>query len=193
MLVAARRERAMLYLRSIMHRATPGNEPATPPDVEGPRVDRLGAFRRLRMRQWLPLSPEELFPFFAEARNLESITPDSLGFHVLTPAPIEMGEGTRIEYRLRLRGVPVRWTTLIRDWDPPHHFSDFQLRGPYLCWDHHHRFTAERGGTRCDDEVLFRVPGGPLEALVARLFVVPDVTNIFRHRAQILHDRFAAG
>src|SRR3954452_23272206 len=83
----------------------------------------------LRREQRLEASPEAVFPFFADARNLEAITPPLLSFRLLTPTPVEMGVGTFLQYALRLRGVPVRWDTLIQAWEPPHRFVDVQVAG----------------------------------------------------------------
>ncbi len=72
----------------------------------------------LTREQYLRGTPDEVFPFFADAGNLEAITPPWLAFHVVTPRPIAMREGTLIEYRLRLHGVPIRWLTRIDEWVP---------------------------------------------------------------------------
>jgi ligand-binding SRPBCC domain-containing protein len=136
-----------------------------------------------RCRQRFSQAPDELFPFFAEARNLERITPPWLRFEVLTPAPITMAVGTLIDYRLRWRGLPIRWRTEIAAWDPPHRFVDAQQRGPYRLWVHEHTFVDENGGTRMDDVVTYAVPGG---SLVQRLFVGRDVERIFAYRSDRL-------
>lgn len=135
----------------------------------------------------LPSSLDELFPFFAEARNLEILTPPWLRFEVLTPEPITMGAGVLIDYRLRWRGLPIRWRTVIDDWQPPHRFVDRMLKGPYRLWVHQHTFTAVDGGVRCDDRVTYAVPGG---LLVQRLAVGRDVQRIFAFRTRRLREMF---
>ena len=95
----------------------------------------------LRREQVLDGTPDELFAFFADAFNLEALTPPLLRFRVVTPAPIDMGVGAFIQYRLRLHGVPVGWKTLIQAWEPPHRFVDVQVSGPYALWHHTHELT----------------------------------------------------
>src|SRR4051794_40660245 len=99
-------------------------------------------YHTLRREQLLPGSPDEVFPFFADAGNLEAITPPWLAFAITTPRPIDMHVGTIIEYRLRLHGLPIRWLTQIEDWEPGVRFVDRQLRGPYALWHHTHEFEA---------------------------------------------------
>ena len=135
--------------------------------------------------QWVPTPLDETFAFFAEARNLERITPPFLRFRIVTPAPIAMRAGTLIDYRLRLRGIPVRWRTEITAWDPPRSFTDVQVRGPYRKWVHRHDFVEENGGTRVDDTVTYSVPGG---ALVDRLIVRPDLDRIFGYRRSAIRE-----
>lgn len=128
-----------------------------------------------------------IFPFFADARNLERITPPWLSFQVLTPGEITMTEGTRIDYRLRVHGIPIRWTSVITRWEPPHLFVDEQARGPYRLWRHTHRFEETPGGTRATDHVAYAVPGG---ALVHALVVKRDVERIFDYRCERLLEIF---
>lgn len=135
----------------------------------------------------LPLTPAELFPFFADAANLDALTPSWLNFHIATPPPIVMREGALIDYRLRVRGMPLRWRTRINVWQPPHRFVDEQIRGPYRQWIHEHTFEPSNGGTLVRDHVRYAVP---MDWLLHRFFVRPDVEKIFAYRAQALEKRF---
>ena len=140
-----------------------------------------------RSRFWLPRPRIEIFEFFSNALNLEHITPPWLQFHVLTPQPIQMREGAEIAYRLKIRGIPVRWRTRIAVWDPPHRFIDEQFRGPYRLWIHEHSFTEVSGGTNCDDHVRYATVGG---TLINKLFVERDVRQIFAYRSARLQEIF---
>jgi ligand-binding SRPBCC domain-containing protein len=143
----------------------------------------------LEREQVLAGSPDEVFPFFADARNLEAITPPLLRFSVVTPEPIEMGVGTIIQYRLKLHGVPVSWLTSIQAWDPPHRFADVQIRGPYALWHHTHTFSEHPDGTLMRDVVRYAIGFGPLGDLAHRAFVRRDVEAIFDFRRAELDRR----
>jgi ligand-binding SRPBCC domain-containing protein len=136
---------------------------------------------------WLARSPTEIFPFFADAKNLGTITPPWLKFEVLTPGQIKMGVGTLIDYRISLHGIPLRWRTKITAWEPPFRFVDEQIKGPYRRWIHEHRFAKSGLGTLCSDRVRYAVLGGPL---IRRLFVEPDVKRIFAFRTNKLVELF---
>jgi ligand-binding SRPBCC domain-containing protein len=135
----------------------------------------------------LPHPRGRVFAFFADAGNLDLLTPPWLSFNILTPRPIQMRAGALIDYRLRLHGVPIRWRTRIAKWDPPFEFVDEQLRGPYSLWEHTHTFTEVDAGTRVEDRVRYRVPGG---RLVHRLFVEPDLRKVFGYRVTALRRVF---
>ena len=143
--------------------------------------------REFATELWLPVGPEELFPFFADAANLEAITPPWLNFEVLTPGPMAMRTDALIDYRIRVHGIPIYWRTRIAEWNPPHRFVDVQLRGPYTLWHHTHIFEDREGGTLCIDDVRYRPRGG---ALTNWLFVRRDVENIFAFRSERLAQIF---
>jgi ligand-binding SRPBCC domain-containing protein len=134
----------------------------------------------------IPLPLERVFAFFADAANLERITPPWLNFSILTSVPITLERGALIDYRIRLRGIPIRWRTRIAEWNPPHSFVDEQLKGPYALWHHTHEFFPVPdelgGGTRMIDTVRYRIPFGPLGEIARRLFVTRDLERIFAYR-----------
>ena len=129
----------------------------------------------------LPLPREEVFAFFADATNLEAITPPWLNFRILTPTPIEMRTGALIDYRLRLHGIPLSWRTHISVWEPARRFVDEPLRGPSSRWRHEHLFQDVGGGTRVIDRVEYAHLGG---RWLDQLFVRPDLERIFAYRKQ---------
>ena len=141
-----------------------------------------------RARTRVPRPRAEVFAFFANAANLEKLTPPWLRFEILTPPPIEMRPGTLIDYRIHLRVIPLRWRTEITAWEPPHRFADQQLKGPYRLWLHEHTFEEEGdNATICGDYVRYAVPFG---ALANWLLVARDVRQIFAYREKRLGEIF---
>ncbi len=146
---------------------------------------------KLTSRIEVPVGRDEVFAFFADAANLGVITPPELSFRIRTPLPIEMGQGTLIDYTIGLWGIPMRWRTLITRWDPPYSFVDEQLRGPYRTWVHTHRFLSVPGGTVMEDDVEYSLHFGVLAAAVAPI-VRRQVEGIFRYRDRMVRERFSA-
>jgi ligand-binding SRPBCC domain-containing protein len=144
------------------------------------------AIHILRRSQRLDMPPSAVFPFFADPRNLEAMTPPLLRFRLLTPEPVAMGVGTFLQYALRLHGVPVRWDTLIQEWEPPVRFVDVQVRGPYRLWHHTHELVSLDGGaaTLMRDTVRYSVGFGALGEAARRAVVVRDLEAIFAFRAE---------
>ena len=139
----------------------------------------------------LPRPQDEVFAFFANAENLQRITPPELAFRILTPVPIDIGEGTLIDYRLRLFGVPFNWRTRIVEWQPDERFVDEQLSGPYRSWRHLHTFAGCEEGTMMTDRVEYRLPLQPAGAFALPL-VRRQLDRIFRYRANAIRRILAA-
>lgn len=137
---------------------------------------------RLTADTWVDVPRDEVFPFFADAANLQVLTPPWLYFKIETALPVEMYPGRQISYRIKLRGLPMRWVSEISAYRPPDMFIDEQRKGPYRQWIHTHRFIEERGGTRLLDEVQFD--------MVARFlvggWVASDLKKIFTYRHETL-------
>jgi len=148
-------------------------------------------FHTLREEQWIPRPIEEVFEFFADARNLETITPPWLNFKILALDSKPMNAGSAIRYSLRWRGVPVRWTTEIRQWTYPNRFIDVQRSGPYRLWHHIHRFEAHGGQTRMVDIVRYSLPFGIVGRFIHWAQVRRDVRRIFEYRRQRIAGLFA--
>jgi uncharacterized protein len=152
---------------------------------------RFGVSQRV-WEQWMPHAAQDIWPFFCDAHNLEAITPPFLGFRVLGMSTPGIDAGTRIDYRLRLHGIPVAWQTRIETWDPPHRFVDLQAKGPYALWHHTHEFIPLAGGTLMRDTVRYRLPAGWLGAMAGGAKVASDVQRIFDFRAREIDRRFGA-
>lgn len=131
---------------------------------------------------------DEAFRFFSDPRNLEKITPPFLNFRITSLPEGDVQEGSHIEYRLRVHGVPVAWRTRIEEWHPPYRFVDVQEKGPYALWHHTHELESSGAGTVVRDRIRYRLPLGGIGDIVAGAWVAKDLREIFRYRrAQIAH------
>jgi ligand-binding SRPBCC domain-containing protein len=145
---------------------------------------------RLYRKTVISAPQEEVFAFFSQAEKLDLITPPWLHFRILTPMPLKLDLNTRIDYALKINRIPVRWTTEISGWDPPHSFEDTQIKGPYRQWVHYHRFTGRDRSTVMEDAVIYRVPGWIWEPLIHIYFVRPKLDAIFDYREARIHHIF---
>lgn len=146
----------------------------------------------LVVRQWTPRPLEDVYDFFCRAENLERITPPFLNFRIEKTSTPEVGQGTLIDYKLKLHGIPLGWRTLIESWNPPDSFVDTQLKGPYKKWHHTHTFETFCGGTLITDKVRYRLSLGPLGRLVREAWVKSDVRKIFDYRLERLEEIFGS-
>ena len=126
------------------------------------------------------------FAFFADAANLQRLSPPWLHFSIVTPVPVQMRIGLEIAYLIRLYGLRLPWRSRIDVWQPCIHFVDRQIVGPYRWWRHEHRFEAVPGGTRVIDHVDYAPRLGWLSGAVVRR----DLRRIFAYRHEALRRIF---
>ena len=149
-----------------------------------------GSTREKVSEQWVPHPPEHIWPYFCDERNLEELTPEFLNFKVLRKSTRDIGEGTLIDYRLKLNGIPMGWQSRIENWEPGRRFVDTQVKGPYSYWRHVHEFIPLANGTLMRDVVRYRLPFGWLGSTVAGWKVESQVDQIFSYRAARIAERF---
>jgi ligand-binding SRPBCC domain-containing protein len=147
----------------------------------------------IEREQWIARPPDQVFEFFSRAENLGRLTPPWLHFRIRTPLPIAMGAGARIEYTIRLAGLPLRWRTRITIWQPQTRFVDEQESGPYALWRHTHRFEPLGDGVLITDQVLYALPLGPLGRFAHALAVRAALASIFDYRFQRIRELLPAG
>lgn len=147
--------------------------------------------RVLEREQVIARPRREVFAFFANASNLERLTPSTLHFEIRTKLDGALAAGAVIDYRLSLLGVPFWWRTLIEVFEPPSRFVDVQQRGPYGSWRHTHDFSDVPGGTLVRDKVEYELPLGALGGLVGGWFVSRQLRQIFDFRHDALARIFA--
>jgi uncharacterized protein len=135
---------------------------------------------------------ETVWEFFSDPSNLAKITPPSMGFEILSSPGRPLQAGDRIDYRIRITGMPLRWRTLISEWDPPRSFTDEQEKGPYRRWIHRHTFQPmDDGKVMVIDRVDYELPLGVLGRLAGGFWVRRQLRNIFDYRSEIIRREFA--
>ena len=149
-----------------------------------------GTHTTLHCEQWVPQPRDEVFAFFADAYNLERITPPFLRFYVRSISTTTIQHGTEITYRLRLHRLPISWTSRIEVWEPPHRVTDVQIRGPFDLWHHQHEFAAVDHGTSIQDTVRYRAPCAWLRRFRLLSWVDRDLERIFTYRQQVIEQLF---
>ena len=140
--------------------------------------------------QFVPSDLDTVFEFFSRPENLEKITPSSMGFNIITPTPIDMKEGTIIDYTVKIKGVPMRWRTMITSYKKNEYFVDEQLKGPYSYWHHKHTFKEVEGGVLIIDEITYALPIQAFRLIVHPVLIKPQLNQIFNFRFQTIKDKF---
>jgi uncharacterized protein (TIGR01777 family) len=146
---------------------------------------------QLTFEHWIPADKDRVWKFFVDEKNLESITPPTLNLEVLKVTPERLESGTRIDYRLKIHGVPVKWQTQIEDWSPEKRFSDIQVKGPYKKWTHIHEFEPLGSGILMRDQVRFQLSLGAVGRIASLPFVLKDLNSIFSYRSMAVTEAFA--
>lgn len=141
-------------------------------------------YYKLVKSQFIEKPINEVFSFFEKPENLQEITPPYLNFKIITPSPIKMEVGQVISYKIKLRGIPIKWNSLISSYDPPNSFIDQQIKGPYAIWHHTHRFKEQDGGTLIEDEVKYAIPFSILGRILNYIFIKNDLKKIFLYREE---------
>ena len=133
---------------------------------------------------FLPAPLPRVFDFFAQPANLARITPPSARFRIVAGPGRRLREGDRVDYALRVFGLPFRWRSRIEAWRENESFADVQGRGPYKSWRHTHTFREVDGGVEMHDVVEYELPFGLLGRLVAERLVRRELEKIFDYRGE---------
>lgn len=145
----------------------------------------------LQKTQQLPISLEEAWDFFSSPKNLKEITPDYMGFNIISGADKQTYPGQIIEYTVKpVLGIPMYWMTEITQVRDMEFFIDEQRVGPYAMWHHQHFFKAIEGGVEMEDIIHYRLPLGPLGSIAHALFVKRQLEGIFKYRFTTLEERW---
>ena len=133
---------------------------------------------------------DEVFEFFEDPRNLSKITPKGMIFDITDIDELPVRSGFRIEYSIRVMGIPVKWVTQIPIYEPPDRFVDSQEKGPYKSWLHEHTFEDRGGQTLMTDRVQYELPFGILGKVAHSLLVSRQLRDIFDYRGRKIRKIF---
>jgi ligand-binding SRPBCC domain-containing protein len=133
---------------------------------------------------------EEVFAFFEKPENLEVITPKWMKFKIKTPPPLIMKVGAEFDYIINLMKIPLKWKTIITEYEPPYKFVDVQKKGPYKKWIHTHTFEAIEDKTKITDNVDYEVPAGILGSILNKIYIGKTLNAIFNFRETTINRMF---
>lgn len=147
--------------------------------------------KQLLFTQFLPITLDEAWTFFANPANLNLITPDKMHFKTIGEVPDKMHDGLLIRYKIKpMMNIPMNWVTKIISVKEKESFADMQLKGPYKLWLHEHHFKAVPGGVMMTDDLKYDIGIGPLGWIAGKLWVDRQVNEIFRYRENKLKELF---
>ena len=145
----------------------------------------------LHKKQNLPITVQQAWDFLSDPNNLKVITPDYMGFHILSGADRPMFAGQIIQYIVTpVLGIKTKWVTEITHVKDKHYFVDEQRFGPYALWHHKHFIKEIDEGVEMEDIIDYKVPFGILGQLVQPILVKPKLEEIFNHRTKKLETLF---
>ncbi|MGJ8733459.1 SRPBCC family protein [Cellulophaga fucicola] len=145
----------------------------------------------LHEKQKLPISLETAWEFLSKPENLKTITPDYMGFIILSGADRPMYQGQIIQYIVTpVLGIKTKWVTEITHMVKNEYFVDEQRFGPYALWHHKHFIKEIDGGVEMEDIIDYKIPFGILGQLVHPILVKPKLEEIFNHRKKKLNEIF---
>ena len=145
---------------------------------------------KIKTKQVIKKPLSEVFGFFSRPENLSLITPPRLSFNILTPKPIDMKQGSIIDYTIKIFMFPIHWRTLITTYEHPYKFVDEQIKGPYTFWHHTHTFNETDSGVEIIDKVSYSIPFGILGRVLHSIWIKNDLKNIFEHRKVVIEKLF---
>lgn len=142
-------------------------------------------------KQNLPITKAQAWEFLSSPKNLKTITPDYMGFDILSGADRSMYAGQIIQYIVTpVLGIKTKWVTEITHVVDGEYFVDEQRFGPYALWHHKHFIKEIEGGVEMEDIIDYKVPMGILGQMVNPILVRPKLEEIFKYRTEKLEELF---
>ncbi|WP_282136344.1 SRPBCC family protein [Seonamhaeicola maritimus] len=146
---------------------------------------------RLHKKQNLPITVNQAWNFLSDPKNLKTITPDHMGFNIVSGADRDMYSGQIIQYIVTpILGIKTKWVTEITHCIEHKYFVDEQRFGPYSLWHHKHFIKEIDGGVEMEDIIDYKLPFGWIGQLLHPILVKPKLEEIFRYRTQKLEAIF---
>ena len=146
---------------------------------------------QLHAKQGLPITKKQAWEFLSDPKNLKEITPDHMGFQIISGADRAMYQGQIIQYIVKpFPSISTKWVTEITHVKEGEYFVDEQRFGPYSLWHHKHFIKEIEGGVEMEDLIDYKVPFGILGQMIQPLLVKKQLQKIFRYRETVLEERF---